>query len=97
MPGRASPAELARHAIEALTPSTSSAALTHALAAGDQALEGVAAAAAADWYRRALELVPPDDDVTRADVLLRLGHALRASGDAAYGETFIEAGRLADK
>ena len=94
MPGRAGPAELARHAIEALTPATSPSALAYALAAGDQALETVAAATAVDWYRRALDLAPPSDDETRADVTLRLAHAHRAAGDfAAYGPTYVEAGR----
>ena len=75
----ANPAELARHAIEAITPPTNARAVTYAIAAGDQALERVAAAAAAEWFQRAVELVPGDDEVTRCDVLLRLGSAYRGA------------------
>ncbi len=99
MPGRAGPAELARHAIEALTPATSPSALAYALAAGDQALETVAAATAVDWYRRALDLAPPSDDETRADVTLRLARARASCGRRLCGirPHLREAGRLAER
>ncbi len=74
-------------------------ALHWAAAAGDVALEDLAPAEAASWFRRAFEharaLGRPGE--VEADLLVRLGVAQRRAGDPAARSTVIEAGRLAER
>jgi DNA-binding SARP family transcriptional activator len=65
--------------------------------AGDQALAQLAPDHAADWYRKALELLPeggPDVD-RRCDVLISLGTALRDAGDGVSRRVLLHAAGLA--
>ncbi len=95
--------ELAYHWAEASARATSKA-LHFAEAAGEHALAKLAFAEAVDWFRRALDLLQsrqaltPDTrvhDLHRADLLLRLGSALRRAGDPACRETLFAAADLA--
>ena len=94
--------ELAYHWAEASARATSKA-LHFAEAAGEHALAQLAFAEAVDWFRRALDLLQsrqaltPDTrehDLHRADLLLRLGSALRRAGDPACRETLFAAADL---
>ena len=95
--------ELAYHWAEASARATSKA-LHFAEAAGEHALAKLAFAEAVDWFRRALDLLQSRQALTpevrehelhRADLLLRLGSALRRAGDPACRETLFAAADLA--
>ena len=95
--------ELAYHWAEASARATSKA-LHFAEAAGEHALAKLAFTEAVEWFQRALDLLQsrqaltPDTrehDLHRADLLLRLGTALRRAGDPACRETLFAAADLA--
>ncbi|MCU1448800.1 MAG: hypothetical protein JWP02_970, partial [Acidimicrobiales bacterium] len=72
-------------------------AVHYARLAGDQALAQLAPDHAADWYRKALELMPEGgpDPATRCDLLISLGTALRDAGDGASRRVLLHAAGLA--
>jgi hypothetical protein len=72
-------------------------AIAYARAAGDQALDGLAAGEAARWYRQALswlETRNPDESLG-CELLVGLGDAQRQAGEPEYRATLVEAGQRA--
>ncbi|MGD0313857.1 MAG: AAA family ATPase [Acidimicrobiales bacterium] len=90
--------ELARHWIAATQPIDLTKAITYSRQAGDAALEALAPADALRYYAQALDLYPqvsdPDPDLG-LDLAIGLGTAQRLTGQPAYRETLLAAGRQA--
>jgi tetratricopeptide (TPR) repeat protein len=89
--------ELARHWAAAVSTDHGKA-VRYAKLAGDSALASLGPDEALRWYSKALELLDSSgtqDEQLRCQLLVDLGVAQRQSGDAAYRETLLEAGRLA--
>src|SRR5579862_3057908 len=66
--------------------------------AAQQAIDRLAPAEAARWYKDALELhaqLAKPARAKRCELLIRLGEAQRQAGDATFRETLLEAGRRA--
>ena len=96
----ASPAELAVHFIAATRPADADQAVAYAGAAGDAALEALAAEDAVGWFDQALELHlagPSFDEGLRCDLLTKLGCAQRDAGDPAFRETLLDAAARAER
>jgi predicted ATPase/DNA-binding SARP family transcriptional activator len=91
--------ELARHAAEgAVATPEVSAAVRHARAAGDRALNTLAPDEAVHWYRRALELqqrLTDIDDHQRGTLLLSLARAQLQAGDQEFRRARRAAAELA--
>lgn len=91
--------EIAAHWTAAVATDTAKA--THyAQLAGERALEQLAPGEAARWYRQALELADRGargDGAERCELLIGLGEAQRQTGDAAFRETLLQAGNLAQE
>jgi len=87
--------ELARHMVASARPDESHAVVHYARLAAEEALAALNPDEAVRWYSTALDALG-DDEVngTRAQVLSRLGDALRQTGDLAYRQTLLEAARL---
>lgn len=95
----ASPAELAVHYIAATRPADADQAVRYATAAGDAAMEALAAEDAANWFSQALDLHlarPNFDEGQRCDLLTKLGIAQRDAGISAFRETLLDAAARAD-
>lgn len=91
--------DLAHHASEGMLAGTAAKALTYALRAADVADAAQSNADAAAHLQRALAagaLVPGFAGRERRELLVRLGVALRESGDPAGRSTLVEAARYAD-
>jgi class 3 adenylate cyclase len=90
--------ELARHWIAATQPIDLTKAITYSRQAGDAALVALAPADALRYYAQALDLYPqvsdPDPDLG-LDLAIGLGTAQRLTGNPAYRETLLGAGRQA--
>jgi class 3 adenylate cyclase/tetratricopeptide (TPR) repeat protein len=86
--------ELARHWLTAGRVGDPDRAATYAGRAGRRALQRLAPQEAARWFEQALELCP-DRDRRRTGLLIGLGQSQRASGEAAYRETLLEAAAMA--
>jgi tetratricopeptide (TPR) repeat protein len=71
----------------------------YVIAAGDAAHQGLSPDEAVRWYTHALELIDRLDSATRDEqwcaVLLRLGTAQRLAGRPEFGQTLLDAARLA--
>lgn len=92
--------ELALHWLRATAPQEPAKAAEYCVRAGQRALESLAPDEALNWFRRALDLLdqtPESDPTLRVDTLIGLGDAQRQVGDAAYSETLLEAGELAQE
>jgi class 3 adenylate cyclase len=89
--------ELARHWRLATRPADTAKAVTYARLAGDRALESLAAADAARWYRDAWDLMPEAQRHTAegCELLIALGTAELRAGYPTYRDTAHAAGRLA--
>jgi len=91
--------ELAYHYAQA-GPGSAVKAIAYARAAGDRARARLAPDEALRWYGQALGLLDQqraDDPELRCVLLVGMGDAQRQTGDAAFGETLIEAGRIAQR
>jgi tetratricopeptide (TPR) repeat protein len=90
--------ELARHWVLASQPVDVSKAIIYCRQAGDEALGALAPADAMRWFTQALDLyrqASNPDPVLLIDLTIGLGNAQRQTGDPAYRDTLIEAGRRA--
>ncbi len=90
--------ELAGHWTAAVVSSDSTKAIHYARRAAERALQHLAPAEAARWYRQAIELHdqgPGVDDSERCELLIGLGEAQRQVGDADYRRTLLQAASLA--
>ena len=75
--------QLAHHSCEAAALGDVEAALRWSRAAAEEAFDRLAYEEAASWYRRAIEVVDPDDPAhlpSRAELRIALGRSVRASG-----------------
>jgi DNA-binding SARP family transcriptional activator len=91
-------ADLAHHAYEGLVIGGAPKALTYALRAADAAAAAQSSSEVALQLRRALtaaERVPDHSPAERRDLLLRLGTALRDTGDVSGRAVLVDAARLA--
>ena len=92
-------AELAHHWSAAGPTAPIGKVLGFAIAAGDHAQRQLAPDEAVRWYAHALELTdrvdPATRDQQRCDVLLHLGRAQRLAGRPEFGQTLLDAARLA--
>jgi DNA-binding SARP family transcriptional activator len=88
--------ELARHLVACARPDESRSVVEYASRAAEEALSALNPDEAVRWYSTAFDALGDDPaDVTRAQVLSRLGDARRQTGDLTYRETLLEAARLA--
>ncbi len=90
--------ELARHFLLATRPVETDKAIAYAYRAGSAALEALAPDEAVRYFEQALDLTdrsPGVEAVTRIDLLIGLGTALRQTGVAAFRETLLEAAHAA--
>lgn len=90
--------ELARHWLRASSPREPLKAAHYCRLAGERALASLAPNEGLNWFRRAIELLdqaPGAEASERCDVLIGLGDAQRQVGEDTYGETLLEAGRIA--
>ncbi len=69
----------------------------YAFKAGEQALETLAPAEALKLFDDAVELMGDVDSRERCEALIGLGEARRQTGDPAYRETLLHAGRMASE
>jgi class 3 adenylate cyclase len=91
--------ELAYHYAQATVPQDASKAIAYARAAAERALAQLAPDEALRWYSQALGLLDqqPDDARLRGVLLVGIGDAQRQTGDPAFRDTLLEAGRLAQR
>ena len=70
-----------------------------AVAAGDYALDHLAASEAATWYQTALDhaIAEPRPDSDRADLMVRRGIAQQRAGYPKARDTLLEAATLAER
>ena len=95
-PSSVAASELARHLVACARPDESRSVVDYASRAAEEALSALNPDEAVRWYSTALDALGDDPaDVTRAQVLSRLGDARRQTGDLTYRETLLEAARLA--
>jgi class 3 adenylate cyclase len=90
--------ELARHWFSATQPIDLIKAISYARQAGDAALNALAPADALRYYAQALDLYPQatdPDPVLGIDLAIGLGTAQRQTGDPAFRDTLLGAGRRA--
>ena len=90
--------ELARHFLLATRPVEADKAIAYAYRAGLAALDALAPDEAVRYFEQALSLVdrtPGVDALSRIDLLIGLGTALRQTGVAAFRETLLEAAHAA--
>jgi DNA-binding SARP family transcriptional activator len=91
--------ELARHWLAAGQSASPEKVFGYAIAAGDAAQQRLAPDEAVRWYTHALELIdrldPGARDEQRCAVLLHLGTAQRLAGRPEFGQTLLDAARLA--
>ena len=99
--GDASIAELAYHWSAAGQSAPPDKVFGYAIAAGDAAQQRLAPDEAVRWYTHALELIdrldPATRDEQRCAVLLQLGTAQRLAGRPEFGQTLLDAARLAQR
>jgi DNA-binding SARP family transcriptional activator/tetratricopeptide (TPR) repeat protein len=91
----AHPAELAHHFSESDDPRDAEKALKYSLAAGDEATRSRAYEDASQHFRRALDLLPPHDELVRCEVLLALGRVELRRGSPEARGMFQRASELA--
>jgi DNA-binding SARP family transcriptional activator len=93
--------ELARHWLAAGPSAPPEKVFGYAIAAGDAAQQRLAPDEAVRWYTHALELIdhldPATRDEQRCAVLLHLGTAQRLAGRPDFGQTLLDAARLAQR
>jgi DNA-binding SARP family transcriptional activator len=95
-PSAVAASELARHLVACARPDESRNVVGYARLAAEEALAALNPDEGVRWYSTALDAMGDDAaDVTRAQVLSRLGDARRQTGDLTYRETLLEAARLA--
>jgi class 3 adenylate cyclase/tetratricopeptide (TPR) repeat protein len=87
--------ELAHHWALAIAPRDVDKAAVYARQAGDYALSQLAPEEAVRWYGRALELVDPNDELRRCELLVSLGEAQRQAGRTEYRSTLLQASHQA--
>ena len=90
--------ELAAHWAAAVVSSDNAKALHYARRAAEHALEQLAPAEAARWYRQALELhdqAAGDDRTEHCDLVIGLGEAQRQTGDPEFRQTLLDAAHQA--
>ena len=88
-------AELALHWRLAALSVDKARAADYAFKAGQQALAGLAPAEALKLFNDAVELIGDVDSRERCEALIGVGEAQRQTGDPAYRETLLDAGRIA--
>src|SRR5665213_1712528 len=94
-PSAVAASELARHLVACARPDESRNVVGYARLAAEEALAALNPDEGVRWYSTALDALGDDAaDVTRAQVLSRLGDARRQTGDLTYRETLLEAARL---
>jgi class 3 adenylate cyclase/tetratricopeptide (TPR) repeat protein len=90
--------ELAGHWAAAVVSSDNAKALHYARRAAEHALEQLAPAEAARWYRQALELhdqAAGDDRTEHCELVIGLGEAQRQTGDPEFRQTLLDAAHQA--
>jgi class 3 adenylate cyclase/tetratricopeptide (TPR) repeat protein len=92
--------ELAAHWVAAVVGTDTASAMRYARLAAERALEQLAPAEAARWYRQALELqdrASGGDRSERCELLIGLGEAQRQIGNPDFRQTLLEAAQLAQE